>query len=406
MWSHVRLALESVRSNKLRSSLTALGIFIGVFTLIVMVGLIQGVNSSISSIINEELGTDTFWIGKVFEGGGRDRDEAQRLMRERKDIRLDDAEAIRACDLVMDAAPYLGLYRPIERGGERTKRCEIIGTTQSYMDVIRLELGTGRVWTDEESEHNRAVVVLGQTIVDKLFPAGDPLGKEVRIEGHPYRVIGTLKQRGKKLGNDPNLKALIPATAASKDFGRRLESWIVVKVPSPRTMEESQDQAIQVLRNRRGVPADKDNDFDIVAADRFTQMFRDMTSGIAAGLTFIASIALFVGGIGIMNIMMVSVTERTREIGVRKAIGARRSEILRQFLIEAVVLTCIGGLAGLGVAAGVVTLIGKTTPFPATVPVWAPALGLGICSAVGLGFGLFPAIKASALDPVESLRYE
>jgi putative ABC transport system permease protein len=406
MWSHIKLALESVRTNRLRSALTALGIFIGVFTLIVMVGLISGVNSSISSIINEELGTDTFWIGKVFDGNGRDRDEVQRLQRERKELQLADAEAIRACDLVQEAAPYWGLYRPIERGGEKTRRCEIIGTTQAYMDVVRLELATGRTWTDDEAERRRPVAILGQTIVTKLFPEGDPIGKEVRIEGQPYKVIGTLKQRGKKLGNDPNLKALIPASAAQKDFGRRLESWIVVKVGSPRILEESQDQAIQVLRARRGVPVDEDNDFDLVAADRFTQMFRDMTSGIAAGLTFIASIALFVGGIGIMNIMMVSVTERTREIGVRKAIGARRSEILRQFLIEAVVLTCIGGLAGFAVAAGVVTLIGKTTPFPATVPLWAPVLGLGICSAVGLGFGLFPAIKASALDPVESLRYE
>ena len=215
-----------------------------------------------------------------------------------------------------------------------------------------------------------------------------------------------LRERGKKLGNDLDAKALVPAQSLLKHYGRGQEHWIVVKAMTPLTLGESMDQVIQVMRNRRGVRADQDNDFDVVTSDRFTQMFRDATGAIAAGLTGVASIALLVGGIGIMNIMLVSVTERTREIGIRKAVGARKSEILQQFIVEAVVLTSMGGLVALLISTGVVSLIGKLTPVPASVPSYAPALGLGICSFVGLVFGIFPALKAARLDPVECLRYE
>ena len=405
MWHYAQLAFDAVRTHKLRSALTALGIFIGVFTVIVMIGLIEGVNRTVEGVVTEELGTDTFWVGKVW-GPNHSDEERRRLWRERRDLTYEDVAAVGQCDMVSAAAPYLGLYKPIYHGNEKSRRVEIIGTTHAYMEVINLDVAAGRLWTEFEAERGRPVVILGRTIIDKLFPDGDYLGRDVRIENHRFQVIGALRERGKKLGNDLDAKALVPAQSMLKHYGRGQEHWIVVKAMSPLTIEESKDQVIQVMRSRRGVRADQDNDFDIVMSDRFTQMFRDATGAIALGLTLVASIALVVGGIGIMNIMLVSVTERTREIGIRKAVGAKRSEILRQFLVEAIVLTSMGGLVALAVSTGVVTLIGKMSPVPASVPSYAPVLGLGICSFVGLVFGIFPALKAARLDPVECLRYE
>jgi len=237
VWSQILIALDAVRANKLRSSLTALGIFIGVFTVIVMIGLIAGVNHSVEGVISEELGTDTFWIGKVFEPN-HNREERRKLWRERKDIDPRDVDALYECDLVKTAAPYLGLYKPMSRGDE------IIGTTQTYLDAIHLDVAEGRGWTDLEAERGRQVVVIGRTIARRLFPQGDYLGKEVRIEAQPFRVIGVLNERGKKLGNDLDAKALIPSQAALKLFGHGLDSWIIVQVASPRVIQEAQDQVI------------------------------------------------------------------------------------------------------------------------------------------------------------------
>jgi putative ABC transport system permease protein len=417
----VSMAFDTLRTNKMRSSLTVLGIVIGISAIVGMTSIIRGFDQSLRDSIRA-IGPDTIFVAKfsgVSLAAGK---EFTELLR-RPNLTPADARAIEQhAPSVQVVDLWLGEGGPptqerIYYRGERTKLLNIWGTTDNYAAVNRISLEAGRFFTGSEVQHRRQVVVLGETAHEALFPNIDPIGKVVRLGNQQYTVIGVLGKRpsigGFNLGQDDY--AIIPHTAYQKQFGIRAfrmgrgEHRSVLITASPREgvpREQAMREIEEIMRIRHGLRLDEPNDFDLVTQDAALRVWDQITGATFLALVVISSIALMVGGIGVMAIMMISVTERTREIGIRKALGARRREILWQFLFEAVFLTSVGGLIGILIGAAIGTSVHYVTGFPVSLPWWSFALGLGFSSAVGIFFGLFPAVRASRLDPIEALRYE
>ncbi len=398
-------ALQALKAHKLRSFLTTLGIVIGVTTVITMLSLIQGMNRSVQGQIRS-LGSNTFYIQKF---------PAIRMgrlgekYRKRKDLTIEDAQAIaRLCPAVKKASAYAQEF-PVRAKykGEKTPYISLIGGTPEFLELHQYSLERGRSLTPLDVQHRRAVVVLGADITEDLFPHLDPIGQQVLIKGHRFTVVGTLEPKGNFLGESMDDFVITPITTLMKFYGKRRRSvTIVVEPVSVEATQLAIDQATQVLRRRRGVPYDQPNDFEIMTLDMLMDVYKKLTGSVFGAMVGIAGISLLVGGIGIMNIMLVSVTERTREIGIRKAIGAKRSDILYQFLIEAVTLSGLGGILGIGLGVGIGELVGAISPLPATIPIWSIILGFTFSAAVGIFFGIYPASKAAKLNPIAALRYE
>jgi putative ABC transport system permease protein len=421
------MALDTLRLNKLRSALTVLGVVIGITAIVGMTSLIRGFDQSLRDSIRT-LGPDTIFIAQfsgVSLASGRDVEE----LLKRPSLTIADARAIeqqasaiRLVDIMLGGAGGPGPgQRSQERlfhENERTPPVQIVGTTENYPDVQFLEMAAGRFFTASEVQHRRPVIVLGKTPGEALFPNGDPIGKVVRLGPERYTVVGVLGPRpsmgGLNAGQDEI--AIIPQTTYQKQFGIRavrvgrrgeLRNIFIAAVPSegvPR--EQAMRQLEEIMRVRHGLRLDEPNDFDLVTQDAVLAVWDQISRATFLGLVVISSIALMVGGIGVMAIMMISVTERTREIGVRKALGARRQEILWQFLIEAVVLTSIGGVLGIVLGSAVGLSVHFISGFPVSLPWWSFALGIGFSASVGVLFGMIPAVNASRLDPIEALRYE
>lgn len=416
----VALAFDTVRTQKMRSALTILGIVIGITSIVGMTAIIRGFDQSLTESILA-IGPDTIFVAQ-FSGlslaGGKDFSE---LMR-RPTLTLRDADAIERAPSIDRVGLVLGEGGPqtqsrILYGGERTKPVNIFGTTENYAEVFRIDLAAGRFFTQGEVTHRRRVVVLGQAPYLALFPNIDPIGKRVRVGNELYSVIGVLDTRpspgGLNVGQDDFV--VIPHSAYQKQFGikvtrsRRgqLQSILIAAIPIlgvPR--DEAMRDVENVMRIRHGLRLDDENDFDLLTQDAALRLWDQVSSATYLALVAISSIALMVGGIGVMAIMTISVKERTREIGTRRALGARRREILWQFLLEAIFLTAAGGVLGviLGSASGVAVHL--ATGFPISLPWWSFAIGVGFSATVGIVFGLFPAVRASGLDPIEALRYE
>jgi len=410
----LRLALDSLLKNKLRSFLTVLGVVIGVATVIGMSSIISGLNTHISNQI-EELGSNLIFVQRVpaFVPG--------RMPPEvwsRKDLTLDDAKAIEDLPRVQSVAPIvrhmsfdMTLNSYSVRYRDRTvKNTIFMGATPDIATVMNLHIESGRWITEAENNYGPNIVVLGHDTADTLFPANvDPVGKEVEIQGTVFRVIGVLEKiKSLAAGSDPNDNiADMPLGAFKKLFPSEKDYLIVAKAISQDEMPRAVQQIEQLMRIRRGVRADKENDFEISTQDTFTDLWNQISYGIFAVMLSISSIALLVGGIGVMNIMLVSVTERTREIGVRKAIGATRRDILRQFLFEAMTLTGLGGVLGIGLGFAIAFIIRTLAPYiPADVSVFWIGVGFGVSVGTGMIFGLYPAYRAAILSPIEALRYE
>jgi putative ABC transport system permease protein len=399
----IGIALKSLISNKLRSILTLIGVIIGVMTVIAVVSIIAGMNKYVADQINA-LGSTTFFVNKF---GITMSEEDYLKALKRKDFTLQDMEVIKEkCPLCWKVGARAVAFRKVKYREKYVSDIAVAGATANITEISSIDLSSGRYPSEFENEHNRRVVLIGWEIADNLFPNQDPLDKDIKIGNYYFRVVGVAKKRGTFLGESQDDFVLIPITTFSKLFGTRRYMSIFVKVENFGSMQEAQDQVRLVLRARRNVPYDKPDDFAIMTSDTFMDLYRNFTSTAFLVMIGVSSIALVVGGIVIMNIMLVSVTERTREIGIRKAVGAKKKNILWQFLIEAVTLAIVGGLIGVIFGSIIAKVIAATTPLPAAIETWSVITGLIIATSVGLFFGIFPAMKAAKLDPITCLRYE
>jgi putative ABC transport system permease protein len=407
----LRMALDNARAHKLRSGLTVFGVVIGVLVVIVVASILTGMRSNIVKAV-EEYGTNNIFAFHLSTGpqvGPRDRAEYRR-----KPLKPEDGEAIRAqASAVEDVALQAFMWMPdrtLAYGNEKYKRARLQAVSANYLSVVTLSLREGRFFTEADEEHKRQVLVIGSDVAEALFQHKTSVaGSEVLFGGRPFTVVGVLeKRKGGFMGeNEDDSVVLLPFRTAQKllpDTGQ----WLMLAIRG-RTdqLALALDQVEEVLRRRRGVRYNERSNFDLSTADRIIQQFDGITAAIGLVAIAISSVSLMVGGIGVMNIMLVSVTERTQEIGVRKAIGARRRDIVRQFLFEAITLTLSGGVIGVLLAILVSRLLLVLLPdLPAEIPLWAVAAGLIVSMGVGLGFGVWPAKRAASLDPVEALRYE
>jgi len=404
-----RMAIDSLRSHKLRSFLTILGIVIGVMTVIGMVSIIQGLNKSFLSEL-QSAGSDMIVIRKN-EGIQMGRmTEEERI---RKDLTFEDAKAIEAgAPLVRAVAVsiYVSVFEQneIKYQSAKSDSAMVIGMNEKWPTVMSLYLPRlGRFVTESEVARSARVCVLGSELADVLFPMTNPVGKEIRVGPEAFTVVGVLAKRGQMFGQSRDNFVGLPITTLMKYFRYEKDGLEIIAVPRrSEDLTETIEQIRNVLRQRRKVVYGKPDDFSIMTQDTIVDLYNQLTGAAYLVMIVISSIGLLVGGIGVMNIMLVSVKERTREIGIRKAIGARSGDILKQFLIEAMFLTGAGGLLGVLVGFDIAFIVKAATPLPATVSVWSVVLGLSVSAAIGLFFGIFPAQKAAHMDPIESLRYE
>jgi putative ABC transport system permease protein len=407
-----RMALDTLVTHKLRSFLTILGIVIGVTAIVGMTSLVRGLDESIVGDI-KEIGANHLYVRKW--GGRIVAGEREFLRLERRpEINEADARAIargvptvQNHDIMLGTGPF-PVHRQLSYGANETD-ADIMGVSEQYPIVSAADMDAGRFFTASEVRNATRIVVLGKGITDVLFPHIDPVGKTIRLGGLGYTVLGVFEEQALLLfGQTTDKRVVIPYTALHRDFsgGGEMDIMLVLVPTSAEAVDETRDEVTFLMRARHNLRPGEENDFDIIGQSNFLDLWDQITGSIFLAMIVISSIGLMVGGIGVMNIMLVSVTERTREIGVRKALGARRRDILWQFLIEAVVLTGIGGvfgvLIGSALGAGVASLI----DFPVSLPLWSFVLGVGFSAAIGIFFGLFPASKAANLDPIEALRYE
>jgi len=404
-----RMAIDSLRSHKLRSFLTVLGIVIGVMTVIGMVSIIQGLNKSFLSEL-QAAGSDMIIVRKneAIQMGHMTDEE-----RTRKDLTFEDAQAIeRGAPLVKAVAVsiYVSPFDQVEvkYQGVKNDTATVIGMNEKWPVVMSLYLPRlGRFITESEVARSARVAVLGSETADALFPTTNPLGKEIRVGPEAFTVIGVLAKRGQMFGQSRDNFVGLPITTLMKYFRYEKDGMEIMAAPRRSdTLGETIEQITGVMRQRRKVPYGRPNDFSIMTQDTMVDLYNQLTGAAYLVMMVISSIGLLVGGIGVMNIMLVSVKERTREIGIRKAIGARGGDILKQFLIEAMFLTGLGGIIGVLAGFAIALIVNAATPLPAAVTPWSVVAGLTVSAAIGLFFGIFPAQKAARMDPIVSLRYE
>lgn len=413
-YENLKMALSTLRNNKLRSFLTIFGVIIGVITVMLISSIISGIDTAVKKQV-ESFGTRSIFLRKfdikAISSGRRSQEE-----RMRKPLTMEDAEALKQLSSVDVAVPFIDITSNFfgqkilvsGKNGKTSSSVRLQGTLPDVEKTNTVILQQGRWFTQNESDEKLDVCLIGSSVAENYFPFGSPIGETLEIGGRVFRVIGLLEKREQLFGggsgsNDQNNVIYMPIGAALrlKPFSDDLFLLVVTKEGQ---LESGKDQVQDLMRVRRQVPFGEPNNFGMETAAGIIEQFQSITAGAALAMIVISSVGLLIGGIGVMNIMLVSVTERTREIGIRKAIGAKQSDILLQFLIEAATLTGFGGLVGLLIGWILTFLIALV--FPSYVPWWAPPLGFFASVGIGIIFGLFPAWKAARLDPIESLRYE
>ncbi|MFH1865304.1 MAG: ABC transporter permease [Candidatus Eisenbacteria bacterium] len=400
----VLAAFKAIRANKVRATLTALGIMIGVMNVVAMVALISGINESVLDLFRS-MGTNTFTVMKM-PAGNVNYEQYLEYVR-RPDFSYGDAEAVaELCPDVEAVSPQTFVMRKIKRGSESTRSLPVMGVTPEYQYVADSDVGDGRFFAWPEADRRRQVIVLGAPVAEHLFPGEDPIGKDVLVGDRKFRVVGVMEEMGQLIGQDLDNYVIVPYKTVGKLFGERLTTRLAVKAENSEVIDDAMEQVTRVLRSRRGLRAGDDDNFEIITQGQLVEMYENLTNVTWIVMIGISAIALIVGGVGIMNIMMVSVTERTREIGIRKAVGARSRDVLTQFLVEAAVLSALGGVMGLLAAAGLAAFIASATPMPASIQPWSVFLALGVSTTVGVFFGYYPASRAAKMDPIDALRYE
>jgi len=410
IWEAFRVATASLRANKLRTALTLVGIIVGVTAVIAVVTIIKGLDQTVAQTFSSQ-GSTVFTVSKNPQII-KSREEFIKSNR-RKDVTHEDAEAIsRTCTACWRVGIAANAVETVKYNDQKAENVRIRGVDPITMfDIDGVSIDTGRIWTDSEGASGREICVIGPDMLKNLFndaPADRAVGQEIRIDGRPYLVLGVLEPLGSIFGFSRDNVVYIPYSTYQKAYGGRRSLVVFVQVHNTDQLESAEDQVRTVMRNRRGhLNGDTDDEgFALETQDVFLNLYSSATSNIKWVTVGVAGISLIVGGIVVMNIMLVSVTERTKEIGIRKAIGARRKDIMTQFLIEAVTVAALGGAIGVGTGFGLAYLISALIGFPLLVSVASAVLGVGVSSAVGIISGLWPAWRAAKLDPIEALRAE
>jgi putative ABC transport system permease protein len=405
IYESILIALQAIWSNKLRSFMTVLGNIVAVTSIVTVVSLIQGMNAYVTNAIVSDVGADSFTIQQF---GFVTSDEEFDKVRNNPRIKTDEADAVRKSNPDIISA----VMTQAQRRGQVSYKDIVLdsvtiqGVTKDYISFTSFDAERGRMMSPIEVERDRPVAIIGFQTAQRLFGQADPLDKIIKIEGVHFRVVGVSSKKGSFLGNSLDENAVMPLGLFQKLYGSRPQLAIVVKPRDPSLVEAAKDEATVALRvDRRLKPKERDN-FGIFTSETLLGLYRQATTGIFAVLLGVVALSLLVGGIVIMNIMLMVVSERTREIGLRKALGARRKDIMSQVLTESVTLSTFGGVVGIFLGFVLARTIATVTPLPARLELWSVALGIGITAAIGLFFGAFPASRAARLDPIEALRRE
>ncbi len=394
------IALRALKANPVRSILTTMGIIIGVLTVVLMITIVQGLNESFKGQISF-LGSGILFINKIPWVITDD----YFLYRNRPDIEVTEYEAVKEhSKLASTVAISISASKSVRYRERSIQRVEVNGVSDNYIDVMTTYPKYGRFINSIDVQHNRKVAVIGSAVAEELFPRMNPIGRRISISGKKYRVIGTLEEQGKFFGHSLDNVVIIPYGALIKDFGKHHWISILVEAKDPEIMPDLEYELTGIMRRERGLKAGEEDNFSINKQSMLLNFYNQVTSGVYTVGIVIGGISLLVGGIGIMNIMLVSVTERTQEIGIRKAIGAKRINIIWQFLVESAVICSIGGIIGIAIAYLISLALDQF--LPTSMPLWVIFFGVGFSAAVGMFFGLWPAAKAAKLHPIKALRQE